>query len=148
MYLKDRIRDSMGTFYSENNSPPPAGRSDFGLPLRLRRRLQSLNPGSHKFSLAKVPFSSLFQWPLLRFRVNGHSMEPNFHEGDLLLVNRWVRPKVGDIVVARDPINIHRLILKRIKEEQKNKYVVAGDNKGHSIPRKITKAAILGKVIT
>ncbi|MBI2405734.1 S26 family signal peptidase [Candidatus Microgenomates bacterium] len=91
------------------------------------------------------------KWPFLFLRVFGHSMESTFKEGDLVLVNRWVylwrKPKVGDIVVARDPININRLILKRIKDEQKNRYMVAGDNKGHSIPRKITKRAILGKVI-
>lgn len=95
--------------------------------------------------------SSLFQWPLLRFRVFGHSMEPTFKEGDLLLVNCWAyvfsRPKISDVIVVNDSINIHRLILKRIKVVNGNWCMVAGDNKGHSTPRKITKSSILGKVI-
>lgn len=98
--------------------------------------------------LTNLPFAVM---PLCHFRVFGHSMEPTLQEGDLVLVNRWAylfsTPKIGDIIVAQDPIKPPRLILKRIKERQDKKLLVAGDNL-HCKAYRIKESQILGRVIT
>jgi len=51
----------------------------------------------------------------VRVAVSGHSMEPGLEDGDWLLVDRSEsRFIVGDVIVARDPRNRERLIVKRI----------------------------------
>ena len=47
--------------------------------------------------------------------VRGHSMEPALREGDWLFVLPPRRaPRVGDVVVARDPRDPSRLVVKRV----------------------------------
>ncbi|MBI2978916.1 MAG: hypothetical protein HYY38_08905 [Rhodospirillales bacterium] len=48
-----------------------------------------------------------------RVRVAGHSMEPALHHGDELLFIR-VPPRIGSVVVARDPRDDDRLVVKRV----------------------------------
>ena len=71
------------------------------------------------------------------FRIEGHSMEPNFHDGQYLIVNRWAycpgiyvdipkvnirvdlhrclwQPKRGDVIVFRYPRNPRRDYIKRV----------------------------------
>lgn len=45
--------------------------------------------------------------------VNGVSMEPTLHDGELHLISRWTQPAVGDIIVLEAP-NEDKLIIKRI----------------------------------
>jgi len=56
--------------------------------------------------------------PISRYIVEGPSMEPAYHPGDRLIVNRlaYVRhaPAYGDVVVLRDPDDDARLLIKRI----------------------------------
>lgn len=63
---------------------------------------------------------------LMRFRVSGHSMEPTFRDGQMLLISSlpyfFRQPKVGDVVVIKDPRDPSRSsgqgsqwLLKRIK---------------------------------
>jgi len=50
-----------------------------------------------------------------RVAVSGHSMEPALRDGDWLIVDRVPdRITRGDIVVARDPRMLDRLIVKRV----------------------------------
>jgi signal peptidase I len=50
--------------------------------------------------------------------VRGSSMEPTLKPGDLLLVERWTftrrAPRAGDVVLARDPRNGGRELIKRV----------------------------------
>jgi len=53
----------------------------------------------------------------VRVAVSGHSMEPGLEDGDWLLVDRSEKTFIaGDVVVARDPRNRERLIVKRVGE--------------------------------
>ena len=57
--------------------------------------------------------------------VRGHSMEPALREGDWLLVLPPRRsPRVGDVVVARDPHDRSRLVVKRVGEVRSDAVVL------------------------
>lgn len=51
-------------------------------------------------------------------QVSGHSMEPNFHDGDYILTNKilfkFVDPKRGDIVIFKSPTNKDIDYIKRV----------------------------------
>jgi len=53
-----------------------------------------------------------------RVRVESVSMEPNFHEGQLVVVNRlayrWTKLERGDIIVFRPPVNPIKRYIKRV----------------------------------
>lgn len=52
------------------------------------------------------------------FRVEGMSMEPNFHDGQFLLINklsyRLGEPQRGDVIVFRYPLDTSRDFIKRV----------------------------------
>jgi len=56
--------------------------------------------------------------PVSRYVVDGPSMEPAYRKGDRLLVNRLAylrsEPRIGDVVVLRDPEEHTRLLIKRV----------------------------------
>ncbi len=66
---------------------------------------------------------------LQRLRIKGHSMEPNFREEETVLLSSipyfFRKPKIGDVVVF---INKNILLIKRIKNIEKGKYYLLGDN--------------------
>ncbi len=71
-------------------------------------------------------------FPLARFRVEYHSMEPTLHAGDYLLVNRWAyrsrEPAPGDIVVLRNPEAPDQYLVKRVLSgAPASGYIVEGD---------------------
>ncbi|MBI1919269.1 nickel-type superoxide dismutase maturation protease [Candidatus Microgenomates bacterium] len=90
----------------------------------------------------------------MRFVVSGHSMEPNFKEGQIVLISSipylFRPPKISDVVVIKDPRS-RRLLLKRIISRENQKYFVSGDNPQASTDSRtfgsINKENILGKVI-
>ena len=90
----------------------------------------------------------------MRFVVSGDSMLPAYPAGSKLFVSRIVyvlrRPRIGDMVVLRDPRD-GRLILKRIKSGGENKYWVEGDNSAESTDSRsfgsVKKGDIIGKVM-
>jgi len=81
-------------------------------------------------------------------------MEPTYLDGDRLFVCRFIykfkEPKIGDVIVLKDP-RTDRLILKRIKDIEGNKYVVYGDNPNESTDSrefgKVERDSIVGRVI-
>lgn len=60
----------------------------------------------------------LIRFAVQNFRVEGFSMEPNFHDGQFLLVNKVEYmlhyPERGDVIVFRFPINPSRDFIKRV----------------------------------
>lgn len=101
---------------------------------------------------------------LMLFKVSGHSMEPTFKAGQILLVSSvpylFKEPRAGDVVVVRDPRD-RKPLLKRIVEirprrsialgptrSKYKEYFVSGDNRGHSRTfGPVSKEQIVGKVI-
>ena len=75
------------------------------------------------------PYSIIHLWPLALYRVVGHSMEPTYRAGDLLLGWKWFKPKVEQAVVAQTP---ERIIVKRIKRIDGNSVWLEGDNPNYS----------------
>lgn len=70
------------------------------------------------------------------FIVKGQSMKPFCQEGDFVLVNRmsylFSRPKIGQLVVLKDPRDFSRHIVKRIAVVKDSLLWVEGDNKEKS----------------
>lgn len=75
-------------------------------------------------------------FPLKRFIVKGHSMQPVLNEGDHILVSKWAyvfsKPKKGDIIVFKT-INEGKYILKRIQKEVSQGFIVKGENRADSL---------------
>jgi len=71
-----------------------------------------------------------------RVAVSGHSMEPTLRDGDWLLVDPAAHaqraPKMGDLVVARDPRAPERLIVKRVAGVAADGLRLAGDHPAHA----------------
>ena len=83
-------------------------------------------PGKLKTSIVQVILTVLIilvvfagvQFTMQSFRVKGESMEPSFHSGEYIIVNkltyRFSSPKRGDVVVFRNPELPDELYIKRI----------------------------------
>jgi signal peptidase I len=90
---------------------------------------------------------------LARFKIFGHSMEPQIKTGETVLTSNipyWFKsPKINDIVAFKD--NAGRVLIKRISKVQSGKYFVEGDNKKDSLDSRkfgyIFKNQIIGEVI-
>jgi nickel-type superoxide dismutase maturation protease len=61
--------------------------------------------------------------------VRGHSMAPALLPGDRLLVARIGSPRVGDVVLAADPRNPRRELVKRISSLDDGGVTLSGDNR-------------------
>ena len=75
-------------------------------------------------------------------RVKGHSMEPAINSCDVFLVVKG-EVKVNDVVVFE---NNRMSLVKRVKKIGGNKYILKGDNEGHSKEYQIRKEQIVGKL--
>jgi signal peptidase I len=80
-----------------------------------------------------------------RVRVAGHSMEPALHHGDELLFIR-VPPHVGSVVIARDPRDGDRLLVKRVSAIRGDDVTLASDMPDHETVR-VDKRAVIGRAI-
>ena len=94
------------------------------------------------------PLLGLFgAWLLLRDRldlveVRGRSMAPALLPGDRLLLARLARPpRVGEVVVAPDPRQPQRELIKRVAEADRESVTLRGDN-----PASSTDARTFGAV--
>lgn len=62
-------------------------------------------------------------------RVVGLSMVPVYTHGNIVVGWRFVRPRIGDVVIAKH----HRLeIIKRVDKMQDDRVFLLGDNPGES----------------
>ena len=87
--------------------------------------------------------------PISRFSVSGNSMYPTLKEGqDVLSINWFVNPKVGDIVIIE--VNGKQMV-KRIQSISDRKIFVVGDNEKESTDSKsfgpVKMEDVVGKVI-
>jgi nickel-type superoxide dismutase maturation protease len=71
-------------------------------------------------------------------------MEPTFHDGDWLLVRQLRRtPRAGEIVVATDPREPARLLVKRVRSVAGDHLTVQGD---HPDPAESTDSRQFGPI--
>lgn len=81
-----------------------------GLGTALRELIETL--------LLTLVIFLLIRFAVQNFRIEGFSMEPNFHDGEFLLVNKLVymlhAPDRGDVVVLRYPPVPSRDFIKRV----------------------------------
>ncbi len=81
--------------------------------------------------------------PVVRYIVDGESMEPAYVAGDRVLVNRWSyrpgrAPAIGDVVVLNDPERHGHYLIKRIAalpvldDASSSQIYVLGDNAARS----------------
>jgi len=81
---------------------------------------------------------------LFRVAVAGQSMEPTFRDGDWLLVRRLGRPpRPGEVVVATDPREPERLLVKRVRSVAADGVTIEGD---HSDPAESTDSRQFGPI--
>jgi nickel-type superoxide dismutase maturation protease len=66
--------------------------------------------------------------PLRRFRVADTSMQPTLRPGDRIVVATWFSPRVGDVVVVRDPEWPTTWTVKRVVALTDEGLDVRGDN--------------------
>ena len=76
-------------------------------------------------------------WIAQPFIVSGASMEPTFDNGNYLIIDeisyRFEKPKIGDVIIFRYPIDPSKYFIKRIVNIPKEgEYFVEGDNKDAS----------------
>jgi signal peptidase I len=77
--------------------------------------------------------------------INGNSMEPNYHTGDLALVRQALDYHVGDIVTYHDP-QLNAIIIHRIIGINGDRFVFKGDNNSWIDVYQPTSDEILGKL--
>lgn len=87
--------------------------------------------------------------PISKFTVTGNSMHPALNPGqDVLSINWFVNPKIGDIVVIKKS---GKEMVKRVEKIEGDWVFVIGDNKDESTDSRhfgpIKKDHVVGKVI-
>lgn len=90
--------------------------------------------------------------PISLFRISGGSMEPNFSNGDLVLVFNWAyllkQIKKGDVVIF---LKNGKKMIKRISNIKTGEVFLEGDNKAASTDSRkfgwVKRSDIIGKVI-
>ena len=101
------------------------------------RRLAGMFGAALLFSFGAIAiFDRLGRSWESRVAVKGHSMEPALHDGDWLLVDpdayRSRAPRLGELIVSRDPREATRVIVKRVMAvNREGDIMVAGDHPAH-----------------
>jgi nickel-type superoxide dismutase maturation protease len=90
---------------------------------------------------------------LMVARVQGESMAPAYHSGDLVLIRKTRKAKRNNIVIAHRPDQEDLLIIKRVVTITNNGYWLQGDNSEFSddsrlfgeVPKELIKGIVLFK---
>jgi len=77
--------------------------------------------------------------------VNGNSMEPHFHYGDLVIVHKAADYQIGDIVVYRSA-ELNSLVFHRIIALDLDHFILKGDNNSWTDSYQPTQVDLLGKL--
>ena len=77
--------------------------------------------------------------------VNGNSMEPGFHLGDLVIVRAAPSYDVGDVVTYRDT-EMGVYVIHRVIGIEQDRYILKGDNNSWIDGYRPTRADIIGKL--
>ena len=100
---------------SESTAPPEWGAS--ASPPRRLPLLRALWEIIQTLFIAGARFLAV-TLPTARIRVEGSSMEPSLHDGELVVVRRlsyrWGEPARGDIIVFNLPLDPGRRLIKRL----------------------------------
>jgi nickel-type superoxide dismutase maturation protease len=104
-------------------------------------------PRASIFEMVKVLFGSRF-----KYICEGTSMNPTLKDGEVVLVDREAAIEVGDIVVARHPIEQGSEVVKRVDRiDERGHYYLLGDNLDDSTDSRhygaVTREYIKGKVV-
>ena len=105
-----------------------------------------------------LPDASLYEKALVflgtrhKYICEGQSMNPTLRDGEVVLVDREAEVEVGDIVVARDPVEQNGEVVKRVARiNERGHYFLVGDNLDDSIDSRhygaVTSEYIKGKVV-
>ena len=78
-------------------------------------------------------------------------MQPALRPGDRLVVACWLRPRVGDVVVVRDPEEHRTFMVKRVEALTAERVIVKGDNPWVSRDSRhfgpLPRSLIVGRVV-
>lgn len=107
--------------------------------------------------MKELPKASFYEIALVflgsrhKYVCEGKSMNPTLKDGEVVLVNRQAKVEVGDIVVAKHPIEQTSEIVKRIERiNEHGHYFLVGDNLEDSNDSRhfgaVAKEYIKGKV--
>ena len=77
--------------------------------------------------------------------VNGNSMEPDFHRGDMVLVRRAPEYRVGD-AVAYQSGDLGQVVFHRIVDQNQDRFMMKGDNNAWLDNYQPTYQEVLGKL--
>jgi nickel-type superoxide dismutase maturation protease len=106
----------------------------------------------------ELPEASLYEIALVffgsrhKYLCEGNSMLPTLKDGDKVLVDRTAEIAVGDIVVARHPVEQTSELIKRVERiNEHGHYFLVGDNREDSNDSRhfgaVTREYITGKVV-
>jgi nickel-type superoxide dismutase maturation protease len=105
-----------------------------------------------------LPEASLYEKALVclgsrhKYICEGRSMNPTLKDGEVVLVDREADIEVGDIVVAKHPVEQDSEVVKRVARiVERGHYFLVGDNLDDSIDSRhygaVTREYIKGKVV-
>jgi nickel-type superoxide dismutase maturation protease len=105
-----------------------------------------------------LPNASIYEKALVflgsrhKYICEGRSMNPTLEDGEVVLVDRDAKIEVGDIVVARHPVEQNSEVVKRVSRiNDRGHYFLIGDNPDDSIDSRhygaVVSDYIKGKVV-
>ena len=105
-----------------------------------------------------LPKASFYEMALVflgsrhKYICEGTSMNPTLKDGEVVLVDRGADIHVGDIVVARHPLEQNSEVVKRVQRiNERGHYFLVGDNPDDSTDSRhygaVTREYIEGKVV-
>ncbi len=108
--------------------------------------------------MKELPENSLYETALVflgyryKYICEGKSMNPTLKDGEVVLVDRKAEIEVGDIVVAKHPVEQNSEIVKRVERiNERGNYFLVGDNLEDSNDSRhfgaVTRQYIKGKVV-